>query len=469
MSESGVTVRYEDQPTKDVSSEEQEREVQRLERDLSRYSKAVTKCQWCLQEFPPGKLHAVVTEHRATCKKNPDRRKLVCKQCGFHTHHYQTFKSHCKREHEDIWEELFQHAKNAWNNRVPVEPPPAPAPPPLPAVRQKRLPPAVKPAAVKRNRSEVPPPPPKEDLSCKGVLPGPSGAGHRSFHTSGEKEPLGSVPSASVDVIYADPPWLYGSGNNGQGSLGGLAENQYSCMTQKELKDLGTHVKRVAKRNSICFMWTSGSLMTKSLEVLASWGFEYKTKFLLWVKTKKSDPSKEHVMGLGWWSMPASEEIIVGVRGASKDLVSRENRPSQILMAPKGRHSQKPEEARQRVEQMLTTGTRLQMLEMFARRMPDPASVLHNWWIWGNDDSLRDAQESLGAEESSEDEPGESPVTRVPAPRRRRLRRRDHGDEKLNHGLCVVEFLYSRKRHRHADAGVVPTGVVPDARLVEGS
>lgn len=61
-------------------------------------------------------------------------------------------------------------------------------------------------------------------------------------------------------IIYADPPWKYGSGYNQDNNRGfKRLEKHYSTMTINNLKNL--NVKDITDKDCACFMWCSEQLL----------------------------------------------------------------------------------------------------------------------------------------------------------------------------------------------------------------
>jgi N6-adenosine-specific RNA methylase IME4 len=77
--------------------------------------------------------------------------------------------------------------------------------------------------------------------------------------------------------------------------------------------------------------------------------------------------------GMGYWTRSNSEICILATRGAPKRLATDVH---QIIMAPVGEHSRKPDEARSRIEQLVGGP----YLELFARGKARPG-----WDTWGNE------------------------------------------------------------------------------------
>ena len=170
-----------------------------------------------------------------------------------------------------------------------------------------------------------------------------------------------------VEVLYCDPPWDY----DGRSFLGkaanetGAASDHYITMQPKALCAMGSAVKSICARKSICFMWTTGPQLDVSIDVLRSWGFKYKTIAFIWDKARTNP---------GYYTMSSTELVIVGTRGAIPTPRGTRNE-RQYLRAKRGEHSAKPVEIRARIERMFPSQVKL---EMFSRTPVD------GWYIWGN-------------------------------------------------------------------------------------
>jgi N6-adenosine-specific RNA methylase IME4 len=116
--------------------------------------------------------------------------------------------------------------------------------------------------------------------------------------------------------------------------------------------------------NSILFLWTPNPMLQKAIEVVNAWGFDYRTS-LAWVKDK---------IGMGYWVRQQHEQLLIGVRGDLR-CPDPEDRPSSVVMAPRGGHSVKPEAFYGLIERMYPLASRV---ELFARQRRD------GWAAWGN-------------------------------------------------------------------------------------
>lgn len=201
-------------------------------------------------------------------------------------------------------------------------------------------------------------------------------------------------------LIYADPPWHWKSySKKGEGRS---AKNHYPVMSLQDIKDLP--IPSIAEDRSILAIWILGSMIPQALEVVEAWGFEIKTVGLYWVKTNKRAPVSfdgsrmiidwrsrflrpEEVInlffkGLGYytrdnpeqmWICARKEDRALGISGGG--LPRKDSNVDKLLVAPIGRHSEKPDEARIRLERLFGDVSRV---ELFARyRRP-------GWDVWGN-------------------------------------------------------------------------------------
>src|SRR5215831_6333986 len=163
-------------------------------------------------------------------------------------------------------------------------------------------------------------------------------------------------------VLYADPPWhfeVYNEESGGEGAAG----NHYPTMSLHEMCALP--VLSLAADDAVLFMWTTAPHLQESFQVLAAWGFEYKTN-IVWVKDK---------IGLGYFVRNQHELLLVATRGDMPS-PSPANRPPSVISAPRREHSRKPDEAYEIIERMYPT---LPKIELFARQ------TRSGWAAWGNE------------------------------------------------------------------------------------
>lgn len=181
--------------------------------------------------------------------------------------------------------------------------------------------------------------------------------------------------SKKYEVIYADPPWSFGSkfkvGTPGKEQQS-LDEFQYPTMRDDELRDyFQTVVRDVAADNAVMVMWVTDAHLPLAIELGCLAGFSYKTVGFIW--NKKTVTGKQ-VCFMGTWTMKGSEIALLFTRGsAHKMLKSRKVR--QLVEAKRREHSRKPNEVRERIEEMFPDSSKL---ELFARATPPGWDVLGN-------------------------------------------------------------------------------------------
>ena len=168
-------------------------------------------------------------------------------------------------------------------------------------------------------------------------------------------------------IIYADPPWHYQTySQKGQSRS---AERHYPTMRIEQIKALP--VEKLAAEDCALFMWITFPCMKEAFEVLESWGFQYKTVAFVWVKQNRV--SDGLFWGMGYWTRSNAEICVLAMKGHPKRVSSSVH---QVIMSHVQRHSQKPDEARARIVQLMGD---LPRIELFARQKTD------GWDVWGNE------------------------------------------------------------------------------------
>ena len=168
-------------------------------------------------------------------------------------------------------------------------------------------------------------------------------------------------------VIYADPPWAYQVWS--QKGAGRSAESHYPTMSMADIKALP--VKDIADKDCALFLWVTFPMLKEAWDVMAAWGFTYKTVAFVWVKQcRKSD---NIFAGMGYWTRANAEICLLATRGHPK---REAKNVKQVIISHVQRHSQKPDEVRQRIEALMGDVPRI---ELFARVSPP------GWDVWGNE------------------------------------------------------------------------------------
>lgn len=170
-------------------------------------------------------------------------------------------------------------------------------------------------------------------------------------------------------IIYADPPWSYKDKRGNNPTWGAMT---YPTMLVDEIKALP--VQQIAADNCMLFLWATFPLLQEGLDVIKAWGFKYKTSGFLWVKTNKRQdleqvsffPAEPDLFfGIGYYTKSNCEVCLIGVRGKP---IKKSDCVSSVVIAPISRHSQKPDEVRQRIVEFCGDVPRI---ELFARQKVD--------------------------------------------------------------------------------------------------
>lgn len=174
------------------------------------------------------------------------------------------------------------------------------------------------------------------------------------------------MTNKKYQIIYADPPWLYQDTLGGNASMGAMP---YKVMTLEDIKNLP--IKDISEKDCILFMWVTMPKLEECFEVIKSWGFKYKTCAFTWVK---QNPSGNGIFkGLGRWVQGNAELCLLATKGKPHRISKS---VSQVVLSPRGRHSAKPPEVRNRIVQLMGD---LPRIELFAREKTE------GWDVWGNE------------------------------------------------------------------------------------
>lgn len=190
----------------------------------------------------------------------------------------------------------------------------------------------------------------KEELSTRELK-----ATIRKYKHKNMKQP--PLPEGKYNIIYADPPWQYEHPISDSRKI----ENKYPTMELEEIKKL----KIPAADDSILFLWTPASLIKHALEVMETWGFNFRTT-AIWDK---------EVLGMGYWFRTQHEILLIGIKGNFHP-PEPELRVSSLHREKRGKHSQKPKYYYEVIEWMYPKG---KYLELFARE------ARKGWNGWGNE------------------------------------------------------------------------------------
>lgn len=188
-------------------------------------------------------------------------------------------------------------------------------------------------------------------------------------------------------VIYADPCWQYRNWNKAGERKN--AVRHYSCLTVEQIAAFP--VDRLAADDCALFLWVTGPFLMpldlrKSLDapaalVARSWGFShYGGKAFSWAKRTPTDRTWH--FGAGYWSRKNTEDCLLFTKGSPKRLSAS---VPELVVAPRGRHSEKPREVHDRIERLVAGP----YCELFARE------ARPGWTTLGNEIDGLDLAEAI--------------------------------------------------------------------------
>jgi N6-adenosine-specific RNA methylase IME4/ParB-like chromosome segregation protein Spo0J len=159
-------------------------------------------------------------------------------------------------------------------------------------------------------------------------------------------------------IVMADPPWNFEAETSSR-----HVSNHYPTMRLADL--CGLPVADLSADDCVLFLWTTAPCLAQSIELIAAWGFAYKSG-LVWDKES---------IGTGFWVRGQHEHLLIATKG-EPPLPPYESVPASVIRERRREHSRKPEAAYAMIERMYPA---LPKLELFARQ------ARPGWDVWGNE------------------------------------------------------------------------------------
>lgn len=182
-------------------------------------------------------------------------------------------------------------------------------------------------------------------------------------------------PDKKYKIIYADPPWSYYNDSDStpnHTTRVGVRKPPYSVLSSETIKKLP--VERIAHKESILFLWTTDYHLQKAIEVMNSWGFEYKTVGFAWQKLTKGGLP---VCFTGAFTLKSGIELcLIGTtRGFRPRVMIKNKKVKALIQSEREEHSKKPDIVRKRIVELCGNVSRI---ELFARKKSK------GWDVWGD-------------------------------------------------------------------------------------
>jgi N6-adenosine-specific RNA methylase IME4 len=125
---------------------------------------------------------------------------------------------------------------------------------------------------------------------------------------------LAHVCQRLYGTILAAPPWQF-TNRTGKMAPEHQRLKRYATLTLQAIKDMP--VSQVAAAQSHLYLWVPNALLREGLEVMAAWGFQYKTH-LVWHKMRQDGGPDGR--GVGFYFRNTTEMALFGVRGRLRTL-----------------------------------------------------------------------------------------------------------------------------------------------------
>ncbi|HYL27090.1 MAG TPA: MT-A70 family methyltransferase, partial [Candidatus Nitrosotalea sp.] len=165
------------------------------------------------------------------------------------------------------------------------------------------------------------------------------------------------------------PPWYY----YGSPIKDAAAGKHYPLMSLDELAAIDLH--RMLNARAAVFLWATCPRLDFALKLIDAWGLHYRGVAYVWVKINKRG---EIIVGQGvvpTFTKPTSELLLVATTNATgRPFPIRDLAQAQVVLQPRGAHSEKPAIFRTLIERLCGRRSRI---ELFAR------SRAPGWDVWG--------------------------------------------------------------------------------------
>ena len=185
----------------------------------------------------------------------------------------------------------------------------------------------------------------------------------KQFMRAKRERELGSkqlaLPDRKFGVIYADPEWSFETWS--ENGMDRAADNHYPTSALETIKQ--RDVPSIAADDCVLFLWATVPMLPEALEVMAAWGFTYKSNFA-WIKSRP---------GTGYWSRNKHEHLLIGTKGSIPAPAMGEQYDS-IFNSQQEEHSVKPDIVYEIIEDYFPS---LPKIELDARRLRE------GWESWG--------------------------------------------------------------------------------------
>lgn len=175
------------------------------------------------------------------------------------------------------------------------------------------------------------------------------------------------------DVVYADPPWSYYGDPNKMAAAG----KHYSLMADDDLMALPVKNLLRDPKHGAFFIWATCPRLDLAIKTIEAWGLVYRGVAFNWVKTR-ADGGVIGAQGIPPTATKPTSELCLfaTTQKVGRPFPLLDSTVPQVILAPRGRHSEKPAIVREYIERLYGDRPRI---ELFARERTK------GWHAWGNE------------------------------------------------------------------------------------
>lgn len=184
----------------------------------------------------------------------------------------------------------------------------------------------------------------------------------------------------TYDLVVVDPPWAWSSW-----SIKGAGR----APKYRTIEDMArVNLPAILAKDAVVILWVIDSMLPQAMELVKAWNLKFVTVGLYWTKHKPS--GKEH-LGTGYYTRANPEQAWILRQGKGLRVIGK-GRVRRWLHAPVGKHSEKPDEAYARLEELFGDVRRA---DVFARKRRP------GWDAIGNEIDGKDINDAIAAISSS--------------------------------------------------------------------
>jgi N6-adenosine-specific RNA methylase IME4 len=178
-------------------------------------------------------------------------------------------------------------------------------------------------------------------------------------------------PTGHYDVVLADPPWSY----YGAQDKWGAAAKFYGTMPDDRIAEFP--IRDLLAPTGVLFCWATSPRLNFAVECIKGWGLHFRGVAFVWVKAAANGAPIRAQGVRPSITKPTSEFVLAASPVAKgRPMPLADEGVAQVVLAPRGAHSEKPAEVAARIERLYPEVRRL---ELFARQRRD------DWDAWGDD------------------------------------------------------------------------------------